>query len=144
MMYSNILSLICTVSILLISCAARVVVRDTAPDMVVSGALWAPSIHDKIIPSKVRAVGREVAEAQITPAKGALWEPNAHEKVLPSPGRAVDGRANIPRETPISGLLWQGAVHEELAARQPAVRRADTDGGGFLFESAVHQQISDS
>ncbi|KAG1744165.1 uncharacterized protein EDB91DRAFT_213246 [Suillus paluster] len=167
MMHSSILSLICTFCIL-ISCAARVVVRDTAPDMAVSddyismsGALWAPSIHDKIIPNKgkksslithclnlpltVRTVGRYAPEARSTPVDKALWESNLHEKSSPSRARAVDRRENGPQETPVSGLLWEGAVHEALAARQPVRRKpADASVGGFLFQSAVHQHISDS
>ncbi|KAG1844825.1 hypothetical protein DFJ58DRAFT_801978 [Suillus subalutaceus] len=138
MMYSSILSLICTAWILLIPCAASVIVSDT----VASGALWAPYIHDKIVPNKVRAV-LNAAEARSTPVDSALRQLNVHEKASPSRARAVDRRANEPRET-FAGNIWQPTTHAGVAARQPVVKRAEGPVGGFLFQDAVHDKIADS
>lgn len=138
MMYSSILSLICTVWIFLVPCAARVIVRDT----VVSGALWAPAVHDEIIPHKVRAV-LNAAEARSTPANSALWQKSVHEKVSPSRARAVDRRANEPQQTFVSDVR-QSTIHESADSRQPVIKRTDNPVGGFLFEDAVHDKISNS
>ncbi|KAG2096104.1 uncharacterized protein F5147DRAFT_778469 [Suillus discolor] len=119
MMYSNILSLICTVWILLIPCAALVIVRDT-----------------------VRAV-LNAAEARSTPADSALWQLNVHEKALPSRARAIDHRANEPQQT-FAGGLRQPTIHEGVASWQPVIKRTGSPVGGFLFEYAVHDKIVDS
>lgn len=139
MMYSSILSLICTVWILLVPCAARVIVRDTEA---VSGALWAPTVHDRIIPNKVRAV-LNAAEARSTPANSALWQLSVHEKVSPSRARAVDRRASEPQQTFVSGVR-QPTIHESADSRQPVVERTENPVGGFLFADAVRNKISDS
>ncbi|KAG2362643.1 hypothetical protein BDR07DRAFT_1014394 [Suillus spraguei] len=139
MMYSNILSLICIVWILLIPCAARVIVRDTEA---VSGALWAPNIHDKIVPNKVRAI-LDAAEARSTPVDSALWQLDVHEKALPSRARAVDSRASEPRKT-FAGSLLRPTNHAGMAARKPVIKRVERPVGGFLFEDAVHDKIVDS
>ncbi|KAG1751346.1 uncharacterized protein EDB91DRAFT_601757 [Suillus paluster] len=83
-MHSNILSLICILYVLLISCAARVVVRDAVPT---TGTDTPAIIYDKVIPSKVRALGRNAAESQITPLVGALWQTGIHQIVSPSRGK---------------------------------------------------------
>ncbi|KAG1823950.1 uncharacterized protein BJ212DRAFT_1296466 [Suillus subaureus] len=119
MMYSNILSLICTVWMLLIPCAARVIVRDT-----------------------VRAV-LNAAEARSTPVDSALRQLNVHEKASPSRVRAVDRRANEPRET-FTGNIWQPTTRAGVAARQSVVERAEGPVGGFLFQDAVHDKIAES
>ncbi|OAX37299.1 hypothetical protein K503DRAFT_857450 [Rhizopogon vinicolor AM-OR11-026] len=146
MMYSNILSPICTLCIFLLSCTARVVVRDTVAPAVsspapqpVSGALWAPAVHDEIIPSKAR-VDRNARQAS-TPVINVTWKPGVDTEISPSRGRAVNHRANEPEATgtPVGGLLWQSAVREEIASK-----RSNTPIPGLLFEGAVHEKISDS
>lgn len=107
-----------------------------------SGALWAPTVHDKIVPNKVRAV-LNVAEARSTPVDSALRQLNVHEKASPSRARAVDRRANEPRQT-LGGSLWKHTIHESVASRQPVIKRTENPGGGFLFEDAVHEKIVNS
>ncbi|KAG2032105.1 hypothetical protein BDR03DRAFT_61219 [Suillus americanus] len=139
MMYPSILSLICTLWILLIPCAASVIVRDTEA---VSGALWAPNIHDKIVPDKVRAV-LNAAEARSTPVDSASRQLDVHKKALPSRARTADRMANEPQET-FAGSLRQPTTRAGVAARQPVVKRAESPIGGLLFQGAVHDKIADS
>ncbi|KAG2138206.1 hypothetical protein BD769DRAFT_1384737 [Suillus cothurnatus] len=101
MMYSTILSLICTVWIFLVPCAARVIVSDT-------------DIEGEDLQISLAAIFRadlNAAEARSTPVDSALRQLNVHEKALPSRARAVERRANEPRET-------QPATHAGVAARQ--------------------------
>ncbi|KAJ8594052.1 hypothetical protein M405DRAFT_809778 [Rhizopogon salebrosus TDB-379] len=154
MIYSKVLSLICTSCMLLILCTARVVVRDTVTPAAsstyhpVSGALWAPSIHDKIVLSKVHHVDRNAADARSTPVGLAdiSWKPSVNKEVSPSRGRAL--RENEPVATPIKALIWQSAVREEIASKRSAVQRAEipenTPIAGLLWEGAVHEKIPDS
>ncbi|KAG0707079.1 hypothetical protein DFH29DRAFT_1076561 [Suillus ampliporus] len=125
-MYSDILSLIFILYMLLFSCAARVVVRDTevAPDIAatatdapantpVAEGLWATAVHDEIIP--IRAVGRGAAETRMTPPVGALWQTGVHQELSPS---QVNDRADEPEATPLAGTFWQVAVHKWLASKR--------------------------
>ncbi|KAG2090610.1 uncharacterized protein F5147DRAFT_780261 [Suillus discolor] len=166
-MYPNIPSLIYGLLVLHISCAALIIVKDTgtnyvpaqlsvdnlckdvAPGMAVpvadtqDGRLWITAVHDEIIP--IRADGRHTAEIQmsLTPLVGALWQTGVHQEV--SPSRAGNNRANEPEPTPAAISFWKT---EEVASRLLAVQRAEgpvpTHVLGLLFQSAVHERISDS
>ncbi|KAG2130830.1 uncharacterized protein EDB93DRAFT_1179088 [Suillus bovinus] len=155
MMYSGILSLICTVWVLLVPCAARVIVRDTegedlwlslaaACERCDSGAKSAmvPIVHDKAIPNEVRVV-LYAAETQSTSIDIALRQLNDHEKTSPDRARAIDHRANKPRQI-LGGNLRQPTIHEGVASWQPAIKSDESPVGGFLFEDAVHDKIVDS
>ncbi|KAG1771652.1 hypothetical protein EV702DRAFT_1201831 [Suillus placidus] len=164
-MYPNILSLIYVLYVLHISCAARVIVKDTganyvlaqlnidnlckevAPEMAVpaadtqDGRLWITAVYDEIIP--IRADGRHTVEARMTPLVGALWQTGIHQEV--SPSRASNNRANEPEPTPIAVSFRKT---EGIASKLSAVQRAEgpvsTHALGLLFQTAVHEKISDS
>lgn len=102
-MYPSILSLIYVLYVLHISCAARVIVKNTevATGMAApatdtqDGRLWITAIHDQMIPIKVRADGRHTAEARMTPLVGALWQTGVHQEV--SLHQATTGQMNLNR-----------------------------------------------
>ncbi|KAG1893847.1 uncharacterized protein F5891DRAFT_985480 [Suillus fuscotomentosus] len=142
MMYPSILSLICTVWILLIPCAARVIVKDTGQYSFMA-QMNTDNLYNELAPDiEVRAV-LNAAEARSTPANSALWQLNVHEKALPSRARAINHRANEPQQTS-AGDLRQPTIQEGVASWQPVIKRTGSAVGGFLFEHAVHDKIVDS
>lgn len=148
-MYPSILSLIYVLYVLHISCAARVIVKNTevATGMAApatdtqDGRLWITAIHDQMIPIKVRADGRHTAEARMTPLVGALWQTGVHQEVSPNRG---NNRANEPEPTPIDVSSWEKGIASKLSAVRRAEGPGPTHGLGLQFQSAVHKKISDS
>ncbi|KAG1812176.1 uncharacterized protein BJ212DRAFT_1371963 [Suillus subaureus] len=143
-MYSNILSLIYVLYILHISCVAHVIVKDTVAPVPAAdtqdGRLWITAVHDEIIP--VRADGRRTAEARMTPLVGVLWQTGVHQEV--SPSRAGNSRENGPEPTSVAVSFWK----TEGIASELSIQRAEepvpTYVLGLLFQSAVHEKISNS
>ncbi|KAG2051461.1 hypothetical protein BDR06DRAFT_1022677 [Suillus hirtellus] len=173
MMYPNILSLICILWILLVPCAARVIVRDTGQYCLMA-QMNTDNLYNELTPDiegddlrislaaiceRCNSSARNVfganrprqdlravlnaAEARSTPANSALWQLNVHEKALPSRARAINHRANEPHQTS-AGDLRQPTIQEGVASWQPVIKRTGSAVGGFLFEHAVHDKIADS
>ncbi|OJA16042.1 hypothetical protein AZE42_10871 [Rhizopogon vesiculosus] len=111
-------SLLCTLSILLTSCAARAVVRAPgyAPDMAVRAA---------DVPF---------------PVARALWETTGRREVSLNEARAVNKR----EDAAVVGALFEKLVHEEIAPKRSVKREEESTSKGSLFKNTIHEKISDS
>lgn len=162
-MYPDILSFIYVLYILHISCAAHTIVKDMGANYVPAqlnvdnlckevasgiavpaagtqdGRLWITAVHDEVIPSKVRTNDQNTGEARMTPLVGALWQTGVHQEVSPSRG---NDRVNEFEPIPV---VVSFRKTEGIASKLSTIQRAEaTYALGLLFQSAVHEKISDS
>ncbi|KAG2355596.1 hypothetical protein BDR07DRAFT_1375849 [Suillus spraguei] len=137
-MYADILSFVYVLYILHISCAARAIVKDTVPAAdTQDGRLWIAAVHDEVTP--IRANDQNTGEARMTPLVGALWQTGVHQEVSPSRG---NNRADELEPTPVAVSFRKT---EGIASKSSTIQRAEvTYVLGLLFQSAVHEKISDS